>query len=116
MKKHLSCLLLATCLLGHTDTQADSLLFEIGKKDNSAAEFALAPNHYRDFLMHFSGVKHLQTGPSGSERHWPYALPLMLPPSLKGFAGPLFLVIVEGVRGRHGGLRRIPYLCHGLRV
>lgn len=75
MKKHLSCLLLAACLLGHTDTQADSLLFEIGKKDNSAAEFALAPNHYRDFLMHFSGVKHLQTGPSGSERHWPYALP-----------------------------------------
>ena len=57
------CKLLAlAALLSTTHSQAGNVLFEIGTKDNSAAEFALYPGKYKNFLMGFSGVKHFAVG------------------------------------------------------
>lgn len=54
---------------------ADNLLFEIGKKDNSGAEYALYPDDYKSFLAGFGGEKSFYVGYSMPEKHWPYVLP-----------------------------------------
>ena len=70
------CKLLAmAALLSTTHSQAGNVLFEIGTKDNSAAEFALYPGKYKNFLMGFSGVKHFAVGYSRPSSNWPYVLP-----------------------------------------
>lgn len=70
------CKLLAmAALLSTTHSQAGNVLFEIGTKDNSAAEFALYPDKYKNFLMGFSGVKHFAVGYSRPSSNWPYVLP-----------------------------------------
>lgn len=70
------CKLLAmAALLSATHSQAGNVLFEIGTKDNSAAEFALYPDKYKNFLMGFSGVKHFAVGYSRPSSNWPYVLP-----------------------------------------
>ena len=53
----------------------NKLLFEIGKHDGSASEFALYPNHYDRFLADFGGEKFYYIGYSAPEKHWPYVLP-----------------------------------------
>lgn len=55
--------------------RADNVLFEIGEKDGSPAEFALYPSHYKNFLIDFTGVKHFAVGYSTPEKNWPYVLP-----------------------------------------
>lgn len=51
------------------------VLFEIGKQDQSAAEFALYPDQYESFLARFGGEKSFYVGYSTTEKHWPYVLP-----------------------------------------
>lgn len=53
----------------------NKVLFEIGKQDNSAAEFALYPDNYKSFLANFGGEKSFYVGYSTPEKHWPYVLP-----------------------------------------
>lgn len=54
---------------------ANKVLFEIGKQDNSAAEFALYPDNYTRFLANFGGEKSFYVGHSTVGKHWPYVLP-----------------------------------------
>lgn len=53
----------------------NKVLFEIGKQDNSAAEFALYPDNYKSFLASFGGEKSFYVGYSTANKHWPYVLP-----------------------------------------
>lgn len=55
--------------------EKEQVLFEIGKQDNSAAEFALSPNEYTKFLANFGGEKSYYVGYSTPGKHWPYVLP-----------------------------------------
>ena len=48
--------------------RADNVLFEIGEKDGSPAEFSLYPSHYKNFLIDFTGVKHFAVGYSTRKR------------------------------------------------
>lgn len=51
-------------------------LWQIGKKDNSAAEFALAPNGKDKYLANFGGEKNVYSiGYSSPEEDWAYVLP-----------------------------------------
>lgn len=70
-------------VIGAGNSKADNVLFEIGKRDHSAAEFALYPNGYQDFLANFGGDKSFYVGYSCAEKHWPY----VLPGPLDGWAG-----------------------------
>lgn len=60
-----------------------NVLFEIGKHDRSAAEFALFPGQYDRFLANFGGEKSFYVGYSSPQKHWPY----VLPGPLDGWAG-----------------------------
>lgn len=73
-KKHLVGCLIASFTLSGLHA-ADKTLFEIGRQDNSAAEFALYPDQYNRFLARFSGEKTYYVGYSTEAKHWPYALP-----------------------------------------
>ena len=61
----------------------NKILFEIGKQDNSAAEFALYPDNYKSFLANFGGEKSFYVGYSTPGKHWSY----VLPGPLDGWAG-----------------------------
>lgn len=50
-------------------------LFEVGKRDGTAAEFALYPDRYKSFLAGFGGEKSYYIGYSSPEKDWPYVLP-----------------------------------------
>ena len=73
MKQILS--IVAFLLLSMNATAANHVLFEIGKKDGAASEFALAPDQYKKFLMKNSGVKTYYIGYSDAGKDWPYAFP-----------------------------------------
>lgn len=76
MKNHIIRFFTIACLLAMANgTQAGNILFEIGRKDGKAAEFALSPNHYKNFLIDFTGVKHYAVGYSQPHKNWPYVLP-----------------------------------------
>ncbi|MCD2421261.1 GH92 family glycosyl hydrolase [Niabella pedocola] len=55
----------------------ERMIWSIGKKDNSAAEFALAPGRYQDFLKEDFGWENRQyiVGHSDPKKNWPYVLP-----------------------------------------
>ncbi len=63
-------------LFGQVDTSMQTL-WQIGQADRSAAEFALAPSGYKDFLKEDFGWenKFYLVGFSNPEQDWPYALP-----------------------------------------
>ena len=71
--KHLFFLLFI--LLSSGTYAGNKVLFEIGKQDNSAAEFALYPDNYNSFLANFGGEKSFYVGYSSAGEHWPYVLP-----------------------------------------
>ena len=60
----------------YNDSSAQTI-WSIGIKNNSAAEFALAPNKYKDFLKHDFGWedKYFLIGYSDSKKDWPCILP-----------------------------------------
>ncbi|MBZ4192239.1 GH92 family glycosyl hydrolase [Niabella beijingensis] len=72
-------ILLAGCFAGMTFfcSAQERVIWSIGKKDNSAAEFALAPDRYADFLKEDFGWENRQfiVGRSDPRRDWPYVLP-----------------------------------------
>lgn len=72
MKHILLYLLLFNAITLHA---ANKILFEIGKKDGSAAEFALYPDRYKSFLAGFGGEKAFYVGYSTADKYWPYVLP-----------------------------------------
>lgn len=52
------------------------IVWQIGKQDNSAAEFALAPAGKGRFLADFGGENTVfSIGYSTAQKHWPYVLP-----------------------------------------
>ncbi len=62
-------------LLGVSGLQAEPL-WQIGKADQSAAEFALAQNGYPQFLQQFGSPDHaFYVGLSDPARDWPCVLP-----------------------------------------
>ncbi|WP_300604821.1 GH92 family glycosyl hydrolase [Niabella sp.] len=74
LKTCLSVYLIAVTLLCNSQ---ERVLWSIGKKDNSAAEFALAPGRYQDFLKEDFGWENRQyiIGQSDPKKDWPYVLP-----------------------------------------
>lgn len=61
------------CVCVGSSLAADTV-FQIGKKDQSSAEFALYPNQYKKFLIDFGGVKNYAVGYSQAEKNWSYAI------------------------------------------
>lgn len=73
MKKQLLIFLCLCCicpLYSHS-----KVLFEIGKQDGKASEFALSPGDYKNFLAGFGGEKSYYVGYTTASKHWPYVLP-----------------------------------------
>lgn len=67
---------LVICFFSLSSYCQRNVLWQIGKPDNSAAEFALAPAGKNNFLANFGGENAVFTiGYSKSEKHWPYVLP-----------------------------------------
>ena len=62
------------CVCVGSSLAADTV-FQIGKKDQSSAEFAIYPNQYKKFLIDFGGVKNYAVGYSQAEKNWSYAMP-----------------------------------------
>lgn len=57
-------------------TAQNKVLWQIGKADNSAAEFALAPDQYKNFVAGFGGENSVYyVGYSKPDKHWSYVLP-----------------------------------------
>ena len=79
------CLLLILCSGVSAQPVAQKLLWSIGKADESAAEFALAPNGYTEFAPKgFGGAnRYYVVGKSDPKHDWPY----ILPGPKDGFAG-----------------------------
>lgn len=80
IKFHFTTLLLFSFLLaGEKNCVAQSFVpvWQIGKKDNSAAEFALAPGDYEEFLLHDFGWedRFYLVGRSTPKDDFPYILP-----------------------------------------
>lgn len=57
--------------------RADKIVWEIGKKNNSAAEFALGPSDYSKFLANDFGYedRYFLMGVSTADKDFPYVLP-----------------------------------------
>jgi len=73
-------------------------LWQIGQADNSAAEFALAQNHYSEFLLQFgSPDKAFYVGLSQASSNWPCVLP-----------GPLDDWAGSGSNGRWDQMNTLP--------
>ena len=65
------CLLITSSVISQ-----QKILWQIGKIDNSAAEFALAPSDKENFTAGFGGENTVfQIGYSNTKNHWPYVLP-----------------------------------------
>ena len=75
-RPHVSlCIALLVSLLGELGLPAQPL-WQIGKTDQSAAEFALARNGYPEFLQQFGSPDHaFYIGLSDSASNWPCVLP-----------------------------------------
>ncbi len=67
-------IIILTTLLSHAEPQT---VWQIGQADNSAGEFALAPNEYEGFLGKDFGWEdqYFLIGKSNSGNDWPYVLP-----------------------------------------
>ena len=77
-------LLLPILRLFFAKVYSQYVLWQIGKQDNSAAEFALAPAGKDKYLANFGGEKNVYSiGYSSPEKNWAYALP----GPLDGWAG-----------------------------
>lgn len=63
-------------VLGYGNSRK-SVIWQIGNEDRSAAEFALAPNHYEQFLENDFGWedRYYLVGKSNLKEHFPYVLP-----------------------------------------
>src|SRR5262245_19299066 len=76
MRRILNFILLFQCA-SSLKSFAQETIWKIGKADNSANEFALAPDKFRDFVKHDFGYedKYFLIGRSKEEKSFPYVLP-----------------------------------------
>ncbi|MFI4912354.1 MAG: polysaccharide lyase family protein [Sedimentisphaeraceae bacterium JB056] len=58
--------------IGITCAQGNKLLWEIGSRDNSTEEFAMAPNQYNKFNEYFKGDPVYCVGRSEASKDWSY--------------------------------------------
>ncbi|WP_321310491.1 GH92 family glycosyl hydrolase [Marinifilum fragile] len=58
-------------------TQDKQILWQLGENDNSCAEFALAPDGYKDYIANDFGWedKYFLIGKSDAKKDWPYIIP-----------------------------------------
>ena len=56
-KLYLASLIAMTTLLSFSTSGKEVTLWSLGEKDNSGAEFALAPDKFRDFIEHDFGYE-----------------------------------------------------------
>ena len=70
-------LLLLLISIGGYGNPKMGVIWQIGNEDRSAAEFALAPNHYAQFLENDFGWedRYYLVGKSNPAAHFPYVLP-----------------------------------------
>ncbi len=70
-------LLLLTAIFFNSCTVNTKVVWQIGESDNSAAEFALAPNDYQNYIANDFGWedKYFLIGISDSKKDWPYIIP-----------------------------------------
>jgi predicted alpha-1,2-mannosidase len=68
---------MALMLTTLTGVAQDTVVWEIGEKDNSSADLALGPSGYKDFLAHDFGYedRYFLVGYSDPRRDFPYVLP-----------------------------------------
>ncbi|MEO8962933.1 MAG: glycoside hydrolase domain-containing protein, partial [Ginsengibacter sp.] len=75
------CCLVVCCFIASNassqNLSSKKILWQIGNDDHSAAEFALAPSGYGDFLENDFGWEdgYFLIGKSDAKKDWPYALP-----------------------------------------
>src|SRR6185312_9046303 len=78
MIKRIAILYLFTAVKGFCGfSQSENDIWKIGKADNSAAEFALAPNGFRKFVGNDFGYedKYFLIGYSNEKKDFPYVIP-----------------------------------------
>lgn len=70
-------IILAICLIGSHSVFATEKIWNIGKHDGKASEFALAPHGFKDFLAKDFGYedKFFMIGKSEVDKDFPYVLP-----------------------------------------
>lgn len=76
-KLYLASLIAMTTLSSFSTSGKEVTLWSLGEKDNSGAEFALAPDKFRDFIEHDFGYedKYFIIGKSDIHSDMPYVLP-----------------------------------------
>ncbi|MCC6286495.1 MAG: GH92 family glycosyl hydrolase [Chitinophagaceae bacterium] len=76
MKRIIHAAVVLLCLLS-TGAMAQNAIWEIGKSDNSPAEFALAPDQFRHFIANDFGYedKFFLIGYSKAKENFPYTVP-----------------------------------------
>ena len=77
MKKQLQFLIFLICILSHPYGAQGKTIWQIGKADNSSAEFSLAPDNYSQFIENDFGWedRFFLIGYSSEKEDWPYVLP-----------------------------------------
>jgi len=77
MTRQIAFLLIILSAFATTDIAPAATIWQIGKADNSAAEFALAPNQYAQFIENDFGWedRFYLIGSSSEKEDWPYVLP-----------------------------------------
>jgi predicted alpha-1,2-mannosidase len=75
--KKIALVILMVGLLFSTCTMENKVVWQIGESDNSASEFALAPNDYQQYIAGDFGWedKFFLIGTSDSDKDWPYIIP-----------------------------------------
>lgn len=76
----IGCMVVCCFIISAASSQnlsSKKILWQIGHEDHSAAEFALAPSGYNDFLEKDFGWEdgYFLIGKSDAKKDWPYALP-----------------------------------------
>ncbi len=77
MKNLSKLFLLLACVYMQACAVENKIIWQIGEGDNSAAEFALAPNDYKQYIDNDFGWedKFFLIGTSDSKKDWPYIIP-----------------------------------------
>ncbi|MBI9056711.1 MAG: GH92 family glycosyl hydrolase [Labilibaculum sp.] len=75
--KNLSFLILLISMLFAACTPKNKTIWQIGENNNSASEFALSNNEYKDYIAHDFGWedKYFLVGTSNENTDWPYIIP-----------------------------------------
>ncbi|MGQ7871348.1 GH92 family glycosyl hydrolase [Sunxiuqinia sp. sy24] len=77
IKQQLSFLIVLYCMVGQAYAKDRQVIWQIGENNNSASEFALAPNGYEEYIANDFGWedKYFLIGTSDEKTDWPYIIP-----------------------------------------